>query len=1752
MLLSAKSLCCINFLKIILICVLISISTNLFSQTNTSNVKLKNIAFNGCRTLEFDVWIEWTGTNTQKFQFFQGGINFNYSGLANGGSLTGAFIPGTADPSLVSVQQNPNWNINASSKQIRMLAAIATPSSIASVLPSPPGVRLGRFRITNTVDFPTGSSPNFSWSFLVGSSTTTQSRVAFYLNGATTSTDITSQATFTVESNPLSGCPPVCNVVVNAIEANAPCLNLNNGRALITLSGDGTTSSGSYLLDGVTSLTYSSNPFLVSGLSSGSHSIIVYTSAPCTTSTTSFVISNSVDQDDGNACTVDGCNSDSGVFHTPINADDGDACTIDGCNSATGQITHFPVNIDDNNQCTIDQCDIVTGISHTLIPTSDGNACTDDACNSVTAEVTHTPVNIDDGNSCTTDGCNTLTGVFHTITCQPNSYAIYIKNITYTDCRNLEFDVWLEWTGSNTQKFTFFQAGINFNYSGLASGGTITGAFIPGSADQSLPAVQQAPNWNINASSKQIRLLAAIATPSVVAVVTPPPPGFRLGRFRMTNTVDFSPGASPNFNWSFQVGTSTTTQSRVNFYLNGASTGTDITVQSSHFVQGNPSFSCPPVCDDSLTVIETNAPCMNLNNASALVTLFGDGISSSGTYSLDGATPSIYSNNPFSINGLATGVHSIVVYTTAPCTSSVHEFVISNNADPNDDNPCTNDGCNTTTGVFHTPLLIDDGNNCTTDECNTLTGEITHQPAITDDGNACTIDGCNSISGVFHTPLPADDGNACTIDVCNTLTGQVTNTPVNIDDGNACTVDGCNSSTGIFHTAICGPNSYSATLKNITFIDCRTLEFDILLEWTGTNTQKLQFLQGGINFNYSGLANGGTLSGAMIPNSADPSLPAVQQAPNWNINSTSKQIRFLAAIATPVSVANVIPPPPGFRMGRFRITNTVDFPIGATPDFNWSFSIGTSTTTTSKISCYLNGATTGTDITTAGNHYVESNPSFINACACNVMTSISSFNSPSCINANNGSVTVSLSGVGATFSGTYTLDGNTLPFFTNPFTINGLSSGNHSLFVTTTFPCTSNSINFNINSGANPDDGNPCTIDACSSINGEITHIDLNTDDGNACTEDACNSVSGAITHTPVSMEDGNECTIDGCNSSSGVFHNTVNADDNNLCTTDGCNTLTGVFHKPVDINDQNACTFDGCDSSTGIYHELLEINDNNACTTDGCDVSSGVYHIPVETDDSNACTSDGCNTSTGIYHTPVTTDDGNACTTDGCNPSTGIYHDAIETNDNNACTIDGCNTDSGIFHHPAATDDNNACTLDGCDSVTGIYYHAINIDDNDACTIDGCNTETGIISHEEIQILLNVTTNLILCYGQTTCMNIIATGGRTPYTGDGTFCGLQAGDYTFVVTDAGGCSVEALVSLSQPEKLSLAVSSTPSFCSNSDGTATVSETGGTEPITCIWYPGGIVGHTVTNLAPGNYTVFCTDANGCTSSASADVNITNPTVPTTIIGPTGACRKQSGVVYCTDNDVLATGFIWTIPTGVVISGPTDGPCITLKFTSKFKGGFICVKKVTACGISQSVCKNILLISTKPITPGNISGISSLCRNETSVYSIAPIANGISYQWTVSGNAQILSGQGSTSITILTASNWNGGSVKVKAINCKGTSGARTLIISRKQTCRIEKDHIVNGDNLNYYDSDLNLFPNPTHNEITLSFSCNQKEIYHFRITDLQGKILLSGKDISMEGKNQLEIPLAELSKGIYFVVFWIEGDRINQLILVVD
>jgi len=119
-----------------------------------------------------------------------------------------------------------------------------------------------------------------------------------------------------------------------------------------------------------------------------------------------------------------------------------------------------------------------------------------------------------------------------------------------------------------------------------------------------------------------------------------------------------------------------------------------------------------------------------------------------------------------------------------------------------------------------------------------------------------------------------------------------------------------------------------------------------------------------------------------------------------------------------------------------------------------------------------------------------------------------------------------------------------------------------------------------------------------------------------------------------------------------------------------------------------------------------------------------------------------------------------------------------------------------------------------------------------------------------------------------TTSANTFSWNSSPPATGL-TVSGLPTGTWTVTMTDANGCTGTATATVGEPPELLPVVNGTPADCGATNGTATVTPSGGTGPYAVSWNtvpPRDSL--TITGLAGGIYDATVTDANGCTALRS--------------------------------------------------------------------------------------------------------------------------------------------------------------------------------------------------------------------------------------------------------------------------------------------
>ena len=125
----------------------------------------------------------------------------------------------------------------------------------------------------------------------------------------------------------------------------------------------------------------------------------------------------------------------------------------------------------------------------------------------------------------------------------------------------------------------------------------------------------------------------------------------------------------------------------------------------------------------------------------------------------------------------------------------------------------------------------------------------------------------------------------------------------------------------------------------------------------------------------------------------------------------------------------------------------------------------------------------------------------------------------------------------------------------------------------------------------------------------------------------------------------------------------------------------------------------------------------------------------------------------------------------------------------------------------------------------------------------------------------------------------------------------LSAGTYTVTVTDDNSCVETATVTISEPIILSASTSVSDVSCNGlSDGSIDLTVTGGTQPYSYLWSDSSTDADP-SSLVAGSYSVTITDANGCTTTASATV--TEPSVSTLTV-------FNNGTTICAGDSVTLT------------------------------------------------------------------------------------------------------------------------------------------------------------------------------------------------------------------------------------------------------
>jgi hypothetical protein len=159
-----------------------------------------------------------------------------------------------------------------------------------------------------------------------------------------------------------------------------------------------------------------------------------------------------------------------------------------------------------------------------------------------------------------------------------------------------------------------------------------------------------------------------------------------------------------------------------------------------------------------------------------------------------------------------------------------------------------------------------------------------------------------------------------------------------------------------------------------------------------------------------------------------------------------------------------------------------------------------------------------------------------------------------------------------------------------------------------------------------------------------------------------------------------------------------------------------------------------------------------------------------------------------------------------------------------------------------------------------------------------------------------------------------------------------------------------------------------------------------------------------------------------------------PVLPGAISGPQSLCANTSGVAYSVNAVPLATGYIWTVPSGATIVSGANTTSITVDYPITAISGNVTVAATNSCG---NGLESSLLVAVNALPSPTISGTVTVCNGTSEVYTTEPGMT--SYNWSVVGGT-ITAGAGTNSITVT----WNTVGTQSLSVNYTTLSGCSAV------------------------------------------------------------------------------------------------------------
>ncbi len=322
--------------------------------------------------------------------------------------------------------------------------------------------------------------------------------------------------------------------------------------------------------------------------------------------------------------------------------------------------------------------------------------------------------------------------------------------------------------------------------------------------------------------------------------------------------------------------------------------------------------------------------------------------------------------------------------------------------------------------------------------------------------------------------------------------------------------------------------------------------------------------------------------------------------------------------------------------------------------------------------------------------------------------------------------------------------------------------------------------------------------------------------------------------------------------------------------------------------------------------------------------------------------------------------------------------------------------------------------------------------------TKDGCSAEEMVTVQAAALASVTINSDGSSCTGGLpTAITAVGTGGNGGFTyswSNGVNLARintpAAGSYTVTATDSRGCQATRSITLSgeRRDPITLTARSNQVSCNaTEDGSAMVTAVGGDGNYNYLWSNGRTTA-SITNIAPGSYTVTVSDNSGCTTTQAVTVGKVQTFTLSADLNSVNCGTLANGRITLTPNRGAITDYTFNWSNGAT----------TASINSLRAGNYNVT--VTEMSTGCIVTNQYTIVESNPLTISNLSVNDVLCNGDATGRATITVAGGsgtFTYAW-------------SNGATTAQVTNLRAGSYTVTATDQNGCSIERGITVGQPE------------------------------------------------------------------------------------------------------